>query len=166
MTASECQIFSTTLTDAIFAQRKIENRRGRRAMLRRSSFLGRQMPRRQPSVLSPVAHSTGASLPTPAWFAGSLVCAEEDSEPPRPQSDAAPLVVYGSPQDPAAALHDALVAHSTGASLPTPAWLAGSLVCAVSVRGCGGNWIDACAWAGPAGGVAARRASPGTGGQI
>lgn len=34
-----------------------------------------------------------------------------------------------------------------------------------SVRGCGGNWIAAGAWAGPEGGVAARRTSPGTGRQ-
>lgn len=35
----------------------------------------------------------------------------------------------------------------------------------VSVHGCGGNCIDASAWAGPEGGVAARRARPGRGRQ-
>lgn len=41
----------------------------------------------------------------------------------------------------------------------------GAIINPASVQGCGGNWIDAGAWAGPEGGVAARRASPGTGWQ-
>jgi microcystin degradation protein MlrC len=44
-------------------------------------------------------------------------------------------------------------------------WACSYYIIPVSVQGCGGNWIDVCAWAGPEGGVAARRASPGTGWQ-